>query len=71
MNRERNMEDKRYWLALNMVPGVGPIAYRNLVGLFRDPERVFAASPKALAAVEGIGEKTISGMSIEKLPKMS
>lgn len=59
MNREQNMEDKLYWLALNMVPGVGPIAYRNLVGLFRDPERVFAASPKALATVEGVGEKTI------------
>jgi DNA processing protein len=59
MNREQNMEDKLYWLALNMVPGVGPIAYRNLVGLFRDPKRVFAASPKALAAVEGVGEKTI------------
>ena len=54
-----NMEDKLYWLALNMVPGVGPIAYRNLVGQFRDPERVFAASPNSLAAVEGVGEKTI------------
>jgi DNA processing protein len=56
------MEDKLYWLALNMVPGVGPVAYRNLVGLFRDPERVFAASPKALSAVEGIGDKTIEAI---------
>jgi DNA processing protein len=62
MNKERNIEDKLYWLALNMVPGVGPIAYRNLVGLFRDPERVFDASPKALAAVEGIGDKTIGAI---------
>ena len=59
MNNDMNMEDKLYWLALNMVPGVGPITYRNLVGQFRDPERVFAASPKTLAAVEGVGEKTI------------
>ena len=44
------MEDKLYWLALNMVPGIGPIAYRNLVAVFRDPERVFAASSKALEA---------------------
>jgi DNA processing protein len=59
MSSELNMEDKLYWLALNMVPGIGPITYRNLVARFRDPEQVFAASAKALAAVEGIGEKTI------------
>jgi DNA processing protein len=62
MYSERNIEDKLYWLALNMVPGVGPIAYRNLVDQFHDPEQVFAASPKALAAVEGIGEKTIGAI---------
>jgi DNA processing protein len=56
------MEDKLYWLALNMVPGVGPIAYRNLVTVFRDPEHVFAASAKTLAAVEGIGDKTIGAI---------
>jgi DNA processing protein len=66
MHSELNMEDKLYWLALNMVPGVGPIAYRNLVGQFHDPERVFDASQKALAAVEGIGEKTIE--AIKSLP---
>lgn len=60
------MEDKLYWLALNMVPGVGPIAYRNLVTVFHDPEQVFSASPKALAAVEGVGEKTI--MAIKDFP---
>jgi DNA processing protein len=53
------MDDKLYWLALNMVPGVGPITYRNLVNKFHDPERIFAASAHELAAVEGIGEKTI------------
>jgi len=53
------MNDKLYWLALNMVPGVGPITYRNLVARFHDPEQVFAASAQALASVGGIGEKTI------------
>ena len=57
------MEDKLYWLALNMVPGVGPVVYRNLVAVFHDPERVFAATPKTLAAVEGVGEKTIDAIT--------
>ena len=56
------MDDRLYWLALNMVPGVGPLAYRNLVARFHDPERVFTASPQALASVEGIGEKTIGAI---------
>jgi len=56
------MDDKLYWLALNMVPGVGPRTYRNLVTRFHSPERVFAASPQQLALVEGIGEKTIQAI---------
>ncbi|MBW2039114.1 MAG: DNA-protecting protein DprA [Deltaproteobacteria bacterium] len=57
------MEDKLYWLALNMVPGVGPIAYRNLVAKFQNPQGVFAASVRELSAVEGIGEKTIKAIN--------
>jgi DNA processing protein len=53
------MNEKLYWLALNMVPGVGPVTYRNLVARFHDPEHVFGASVQELARVEGIGEKTI------------
>ncbi|RLB07693.1 MAG: DNA-protecting protein DprA, partial [Deltaproteobacteria bacterium] len=52
------MEDKLFWLALNMVSGVGPIAYRNLLARFQDPQGVFTASIRELTAVEGIGEKT-------------
>ena len=60
------MDDKLYWLALNMVPGIGPRTYRNLVMRFHTPEGVFAASPQQLALVEGIGEKTIQ--SIKAFP---
>jgi DNA processing protein len=56
------MDDKLYWIALNMIPGVGPVAYRTLISFFHDPERVFRASQKELAAVEGIGEKTIKAI---------
>jgi DNA processing protein len=62
MGSDLKIEDKLYWLALNMVPGVGPIAYRNLVARFSDPEQVFAASPAQLAQVEGVGEKTIGAI---------
>jgi DNA processing protein len=50
------------WLALNMVPGVGPSTYRNLVARFHDPGRIFAASTHELAAVGGFGEKTMQAI---------
>ena len=73
------MDDKLYWLALNMVPGVGPVTYRKLVMRFQEPEKVFAASTHALASIEGIAEKTIRAikefpvtkMAAEELSKMS
>jgi DNA processing protein len=65
------MNEKLYWLALNMVPGVGPITYRNLVARFHDPEQVFAASTQELAAIEGIGEKTIRAIKEFPAEKMA
>src|SRR4030042_1075142 len=65
------MNDKLYWLALNMVPGVGPITYRNLVARFHDPEQVFAASARELASIAGIGEKTIRAIKEFPAAKMA
>lgn len=65
------MDDKLYWLALNMVSGVGPITYRKLVARFHDPERVFAASTQELALVGGIGEKTIRAIKEFPAEKMA
>jgi DNA processing protein len=73
------MNDKLYWLALNMVPGVGPVTFRKLLTRFHEPERVFAASAHDLASVEGITQKTIQAikefsatkMATEELTKIS
>lgn len=47
--------DKRYyWLALYLIPGLGNIAYRNLLYTFKEPEQVFDATLSDLAEVEGI-----------------
>lgn len=55
-------QDKRYWIALNLVPGIGSVAYRNLVSAFQDPRQVFRASPKELGRVEGLGPKLIEAI---------
>jgi DNA processing protein len=45
-------------LILSCVPGIGPNRLRWLVNHFRDPRAVFDASPKQLAAIEGIDRRT-------------
>jgi DNA processing protein len=50
--------DPRTLLMLPKIPGIGIIRLRSLVNHFGDPVRVLDATPRELAAVEGIEEKT-------------
>ena len=49
------MVDLRYWIALSMVPDIGPVGARKLLAAFGTPEGVFAADFDDLIAIEGIG----------------
>jgi DNA processing protein len=49
------MVDLKYWIALSMVPEVGPVGARKLLAAFGTPEDIFAADFDDLIAVEGIG----------------
>ncbi|GJL78395.1 MAG: DNA polymerase [Nitrospinaceae bacterium] len=51
------MDPKVYWVALNMVVGVGKTLFHRLVNGLESPEQVFRSSRKDLLQVEGIGEK--------------
>jgi DNA processing protein len=55
--------DPRTLLILSKIPGVGIIRLRSLVNHFGDPARVLEATPRELAAVEGIEEKTAVGIA--------
>ncbi len=45
-------------IALNMLPKMGPVRLRKLLGVFETPERILSARGAALRAVEGIGPDT-------------
>ena len=47
--------DLRYWIALSMLPDIGPIVSRKLLSVFGTPERIFDAEINALLSVEGVG----------------
>ncbi|VTS02890.1 DNA-processing protein DprA [Tuwongella immobilis] len=46
------------WIALSLIPGLGPILTRNLVNHFGSPGAVRRATESELLQVDGIGEKT-------------
>jgi DNA processing protein len=52
------MDDKTWWVALHMVPGVGRITFKKLVAYFGHPRAVLQATSGQLARVAGIGPKT-------------
>src|SRR5262245_25717356 len=51
------MDEKAWWLALHLVPGVGRISFKKLVGYFGHPEHVMHATAGQLMRVAGIGPK--------------
>jgi DNA processing protein len=50
------VNDLFYWLALHFLPGFGPVLIKALLDRFGTPKRVFKASQRELARVDGIGE---------------
>lgn len=55
----REIEAKKFWIALNMVPGVGPSTFRKLLNAFGSPAQVFATPPHVLKTVPGVNAKVV------------
>lgn len=51
-------EDIVYEIALNMVPGLGPVGQKDLIASFGTAKKVLAANATALQRVHGIGKLT-------------
>ena len=52
-------ETLKYWLALNMVVGVGRTLFHRLVQGLGSPREVFSASRSDLLRIQGIGDKIV------------
>ncbi len=57
------MTSTEAYLALNLLPKIGPVRVRRLLEVFDSPERVLASSPSDLRRVEGIGAEMASQIS--------
>jgi DNA processing protein len=56
------VKDRKYWIALKSIDGVGSVGFKNLVDAFGHPKNVFNASIQTLTAVPGIGRKTAANI---------
>lgn len=57
------MTDTEACIALNMVPGLGPVKLRALMECFGSPQQVLGAGRAALKAVKGIGAETAAAIA--------
>jgi DNA processing protein len=57
------MDEKAWWVALHMVPGVGRITFRKLVTYFGHPRAVLQATAGQLMHVSGIGPKMAAAIA--------
>ncbi len=57
------MTETEACVALNMVPGVGPVRLRRLLETFETPERVLLARASELQTVEGIGREVAEAIA--------
>ena len=57
------MTDTEACIALNMVPGMGPVRLRSLLETFQTPQRILGAGSSALRAVHGVGQETADAIA--------
>jgi DNA processing protein len=57
------MTDTEACIAINMVPKMGPVRLRKLLGVFETPRRVLSAPAGELRRIDGIGDEVASSLS--------
>ncbi|WP_420386983.1 DNA-processing protein DprA [Roseivirga sp.] len=50
-------EDKRYQVALSLIPGIGPVLAKQLINHFESPQQIFKTTKGRLTRVQGLGRK--------------
>ena len=69
----KNLEQKKYWIWLSLIPNLGSRRKQKLLEIYKNPENIYRLSYQELKQVKGIGEvlaKAIADDNIKKqIPK--
>ena len=55
------MDERLFWVALNLVKGIGPVRFRSLLDYFGDPQSAWEAPPATLRAA-GMSKKIVDNL---------
>ncbi len=57
------MTTQEAYIALNMLPGMGPVRLSRLLEVFETPQRILSARPAEIRAVKGFGDELSSSIT--------
>ncbi len=58
----RNLEEKKYWIWLSLIPNLGNQKKQMLLKLYKNPKKIYELKEEQLSNINGIGKKTISNI---------
>ena len=58
----KNLEEKKYWIWLSLIPNLGSKKKQELLKLYNNPKIIYHLKEKELLNIKGIGEKVIENI---------
>lgn len=65
-----DLENKKYWIWLSMIPNLGIKRKQKLLKIYKNPKRIFEANKKELEKIEGIGENIANNIINSKTERI-
>ena len=65
-----DLENKKYWIWLSLIKGLGCVRKNNLLKIYGTPEEIYKLSKRELLKVDGIGEETVTNIIEAKNEKI-
>ena len=67
MSTKKNLEKKKYWVWLSMIPNLGSVKKQKLLKIYKTPENIYNLNEKELIQTSGIGNVTAKNIVMEKI----
>lgn len=64
-----DLENKKYWIWLSLIPGLGSIKKQELLKLYKNPKEIYNLKYEELIKVKGIGNKLAKAILDENIRK--
>ena len=65
-----DLENKKYWIWLSIIPNLGIKRKQKLLKIYKNPKRIFEANKKELEKIEGIGENIANNIINSKTERI-